>query len=308
MKDIAARIRPNSFSEVVGQDKAIESILEAINNGSKCFLFHGISGVGKTTCAKILAMYINCSNTNKPCTECKSCKSFLGGYNPDITEIDAASHSGVDDIRSLILSLRYAPENKERVVILDEAHMLSTAACNALLKTLEDSIATFILCTTRIDKILNTVQNRCSCIEFIPVKETDITTLLTNMFPERDKTLIETYARHSNGSVRKAIKLCSQGNEHPISSIDGIISSLLDNNINKALEIRRDEDFMEDMLRYFQNKMISDTRKPFPREALRITLEHIQLCKGLPPHIEHTAHDLYLIDLFTLADKISNNQ
>ncbi|MDP9040492.1 MAG: DNA polymerase III subunit gamma/tau, partial [Bacteroidota bacterium] len=165
----ARKYRPQLFSTVVGQAHITTTLKNAIRNKqlAHAFLFCGPRGVGKTTCARILAKAINCDNPapdGEACNACPSCISFNDGTSFNIHELDAASNNSVDDIRSLVDQVRFAPQpGKYKVYIIDEVHMLSSSAFNAFLKTLEEPppYAIFILATTEKHKILPTILSRC---------------------------------------------------------------------------------------------------------------------------------------------------
>jgi DNA polymerase III subunit gamma/tau len=170
----ARKYRPQTFDTVVGQEHITTTLKNAIRNQqlAHAFLFCGPRGVGKTTCARILAKTINCEKTSKEgeaCNECQSCISFNNGTSMNIHELDAASNNSVDDIRSLVDQVRFAPQaGKYKVYIIDEVHMLSSSAFNAFLKTLEEPppYAIFILATTEKHKILPTILSRCQIFDF----------------------------------------------------------------------------------------------------------------------------------------------
>src|SRR3954471_23643151 len=170
----ARKYRPQNFSTVIGQSHITTTLKNAINNNqlAHAFLFCGPRGVGKTTCARILAKTINCENVSsagEACNKCNSCVSFDQGTSLNIHELDAASNNSVDDIRALVDQVRFAPQaGKYKVYIVDEVHMLSTSAFNAFLKTLEEppSYAIFILATTEKHKILPTILSRCQIFDF----------------------------------------------------------------------------------------------------------------------------------------------
>ncbi|WP_142683816.1 DNA polymerase III subunit gamma/tau [Chitinophaga polysaccharea] len=170
----ARKYRPQNFSTVVGQAHITTTLKNAIRNKqlAHAFLFCGPRGVGKTTCARILAKTINCENLQpdgEACNECHSCKSFNEGSSFNIHELDAASNNSVDDIRTLVEQVRFAPQaGKYKIYIIDEVHMLSSSAFNAFLKTLEEppSYAIFILATTEKHKILPTILSRCQIFDF----------------------------------------------------------------------------------------------------------------------------------------------
>src|ERR1700760_4329072 len=170
----ARKYRPQTFDTVVGQEHITTTLKNAIRNKqlAHAFLFCGPRGVGKTTCARILAKAINCENPaadGEACNVCHSCVSFNQGISMNIHELDAASNNSVDDIRSLVDQVRFAPQaGKYKVYIIDEVHMLSSSAFNAFLKTLEEPphYAIFILATTEKHKILPTILSRCQIFDF----------------------------------------------------------------------------------------------------------------------------------------------
>src|SRR5918993_1727158 len=177
----ARKYRPQTFDTVVGQEHITTTLKNAIKNQqlAHAFLFCGPRGVGKTTCARILAKTINCENATpegEACNTCHSCVSFNEGTSLNIHELDAASNNSVDDIRSLVEQVRFPPQaGKYKVYIIDEVHMLSSSAFNAFLKTLEEPppYVKFILATTEKHKILPTILSRCQSFDFrrIPVPE-----------------------------------------------------------------------------------------------------------------------------------------
>ena len=177
---LALKWRPQVFAEVKGQEGTVQQLTSALTEDKlgHSLLFSGTRGTGKTTVARILAKALNCENTKgvEPCRECGPCKSIEAGANLAVTEVDAASNTGVDNVREIIEQIRYSAAGLHRVVILDEAHMLSKNAFNALLKTLEEppSGVTFILVTTEPNKLLPTVVSRCQKYEF---QDVDLETL-----------------------------------------------------------------------------------------------------------------------------------
>lgn len=170
----ARKYRPGTFESVIGQEHITHTLKNAIKNNAlaHAFLFCGPRGVGKTTCARILAKTINCLNIapdTEACNECDSCKAFNANASFNIYELDAASNNSVDDIRGLVEQVRYAPQGaKYKIYIIDEVHMLSSSAFNAFLKTLEEPppYAKFILATTERHKILPTILSRCQVFDF----------------------------------------------------------------------------------------------------------------------------------------------
>src|SRR3954470_18313213 len=218
----ARKYRPQNFNTVVGQSHITTTLKNAIKNHqlAHAFLFCGPRGVGKTTCARILAKTINCenpSNDGEACNQCHSCKSFNEGTSLNIHELDAASNNSVDDIRSLVDQVRFAPQaGKYKVYIIDEVHMLSSAAFNAFLKTLEEPppYAIFILATTEKHKILPTILSRCQIFDFNRIQVDDISGLLSKI-AEREQISVEADGLHiiaqkADGGLRDALSMFDQ--------------------------------------------------------------------------------------------------
>jgi DNA polymerase-3 subunit gamma/tau len=215
----ARKYRPQTFDTVVGQEHITTTLKNAIRNQhlAHAYLFTGPRGVGKTTCARILAKTINCENPTsdtEACGICQSCKSFSNNASFNIFELDAASNNGVDDIRELVNQVRFAPQQgKYKVYIIDEVHMLSAAAFNAFLKTLEEppSYAIFILATTEKHKILPTILSRCQIFDFKRITTSD-TVLHLQSIASREGMIAQESALHvlaqkSEGCMRDALSM-----------------------------------------------------------------------------------------------------
>ena len=214
------KYRPRTFEEVVGQDHIVKTLINQIklDKISHAYLFCGSRGTGKTSTAKIFAKAINCVNSKNgsPCLECETCKA-LDGTNIDVLEIDAASNNGVDEIRDLREKVKYPPVvGKYKVYIIDEVHMLSTSAFNALLKTLEEPPAhtVFVLATTEVHKLPATILSRCLRFDFKLVSLEDLTALLKKILTEEgvkfDEQAINVIARAGEGSVRDTLSIADR--------------------------------------------------------------------------------------------------
>jgi len=215
----ARKYRPQDFSSVVGQAHITTTLKNAIRNNqlAHAFLFCGPRGVGKTTCARILAKTINCENRTEDgeaCNTCNSCVSFNEGTSLNIHELDAASNNSVDDIRTLVEQVRFAPQaGKYKVYIIDEVHMLSASAFNAFLKTLEEPppYAIFILATTEKHKILPTILSRCQIFDFKRITVHDTIEHLQEICEKEDiksdKAALQVIAQKSEGCMRDALSI-----------------------------------------------------------------------------------------------------
>ena len=217
----ARKYRPQDFSTVVGQSHITTTLKNAIKNNqlAHAFLFCGPRGVGKTTCARILAKTINCESESKnvsgeACNQCPSCISFNEGTSMNIHELDAASNNSVDDIRSLVEQVRFAPQaGKYKVYIIDEVHMLSSSAFNAFLKTLEEPppYAIFILATTEKHKILPTILSRCQIFDFKRITSADTVDHLQEICDKEEikaeKAALQIIAQKSEGCMRDALSI-----------------------------------------------------------------------------------------------------
>ena len=215
------RWRPSGFDTLVGQAPVKQALMNALSSGriAHAYLFTGPRGTGKTTTARIFAKALNCVNgpTDHPCGECLNCRQITDGSSMDVQELDAASNRGVDDIKNLNKNADFAPVNcRYKVYIIDEAHMLTTEACNALLKTLEEppEHVVFILATTEPQKILPTIHSRCQRFDFHPITQEEIVTHLQKVADgsgiKADKEALELIAAASEGGMRDALSLLEQ--------------------------------------------------------------------------------------------------
>ncbi len=229
----ARKYRPQSFDDVIGQDHIARTLKNALQSGqlAHAFLFTGPRGVGKTTCARILAKVINCENPIDKvtaCNSCSSCTSFNDNASFNIFELDAASNTSVENIRSLIDQVRFQPQSgKYKVYIIDEVHMLSSSAFNAFLKTLEEppAHAIFILATTEKHKIIPTILSRCQVFDFKRIQANDVVLQLEKICANEkitaEKEALNVIATKADGAMRDALTIFDKIHS---SSPDGLIT------------------------------------------------------------------------------------
>ena len=294
----ARKYRPSTFESVVGQHAITSTLQNAIrtNTLAQAFLFCGPRGVGKTTCARIMAKTINCLNPTEDmeaCNECESCVSFNNNASFNIFELDAASNSGVEDIRALIDQVRIPPQiGKYKVYIIDEVHMLSSQAFNAFLKTLEEppAYAKFILATTEKHKILPTILSRCQIFDFKRITVEDITKHLQNIAAKEGVTAEEEalniIAQKADGALRDALSIFDQmvsfsGNnityKDVISNLNvldyeyyfGMVENILANDINSVLLLLNEvvnkgfdpQNFIQGMANHLRNLLLGKDQR-----------------------------------------------
>jgi DNA polymerase III subunit gamma/tau len=218
---IARKFRPQTFSELVGQQHVVRTLENAIRTGrvAHAYIFSGARGVGKTTTARILAKALNCVNgpTTEPCNQCPSCLEITAGNSLDVLEIDAASNRGIDQVRELREMVRYAPAGgRHKVVILDEAHMLTTEASNALLKTLEEppERVIFVMATTEPEELVDTIRSRAQHFHFRALSFAEIVHALESIVRQEgfsaEPAALAVIARAADGSLRDGLSLLEQ--------------------------------------------------------------------------------------------------
>lgn len=255
------KYRPTTFKDVVGQENVTTILKNQIikNKISHAYIFSGTRGTGKTSSAKIFARAINCENpeNGEPCNKCKSCLSILSGENTDVVEMDAASNNSVENIRQIRTEVMYASTgSRYKVYIIDEVHMLTTAAFNALLKTLEEppENVVFILATTEQHKIPVTILSRCLRFDFLRISNEDIKRRVEYVLKEEgveyEESAVEYIAKLSEGALRDALSILdrclSEDSESlRLSSVKEIIgavdSEIIDNLVEKILNKKYDE-------------------------------------------------------------------
>lgn len=287
------KYRPTTLEDVIGQDVVIQILKNAVQNNKVChaYMFSGPRGIGKTSIAKLVAKTVNCLEIQNgdACGKCENCLSISEGYSPDIIEIDAASNNGVDEIREIKNKINLVPNQlKYKVYIIDEVHMLSIGAFNALLKTLEEppEHIIFILATTDLHKVPSTIISRCQCFEFHRIGHTDIVKRLEYICSKEnitvDKEVLDSIADLSDGGLRDAIGMLDKLNAYSNSNItvadfekvNGIVSIqdklkfldfIKDNDIVSTIQFidqvyDNGKDliiFTQDMLELCKNKSIS---------------------------------------------------
>ena len=249
---IARKWRPQTFKDLVGQQHVTETLANAIRNNrvAHAYIFSGARGVGKTTAARIVAKALNCANgpTPEPCGECDSCKEIAAGSSLDVIEIDAASNRGIDQIRELREMVRYAPAAaRTKVVILDEAHMLTGEASNALLKTLEEppDRVIFVMATTQPEDLVDTIRSRSQHFHFRALTFAEITQRLEEIASRENLTIeqgaLAVIARMAEGSLRDALSLLEQaraycGDTIPDNQVRELLGVVPEDALNELVE------------------------------------------------------------------------
>ena len=328
--------RPKTFGDVVGQEHIVKTLKNQIknNNIGHAYLFSGTRGTGKTSTAKIFARAVNCLNpiNEEPCNECEICIDTLNDNIMDIVEIDAASNNSVDDIRELRESVKYTPSKaKYKVYIIDEVHMLSQGAFNALLKTLEEppSYVIFILATTEPHKIPATILSRCQRFDFKRVSSKDIASRMSYICKkeniEAEEKALSLIARNSQGALRDALSILDQcmsfGNEKieyndviellgtvNIDELFELSQSIIDENTKKSLEILNEfiiwgkdiRNLINDLIDHFRNLMVCKVSKDLD-EIISLPEESIERLKEQSKYVN-------INDLIRILNILSETQ
>jgi DNA polymerase III subunit gamma/tau len=290
---IARKWRPQKFSDLVGQEHVTETLANAIKNDrvAHAYIFSGARGVGKTTAARILAKALNCMHgpTATPCGECDSCREIAAGTSLDVIEIDAASNRGIDQIRELREMVRYAPaSSRSKVVILDEAHMLTGEASNALLKTLEEppDRVIFVMATTQPEDLVDTIRSRSQHFHFRALTFGEITARLEEIAQKEnlkiDAGALAVISRMAEGSMRDALSLLEQARAYcgevitndevrellgvvPDEALATLVSAIAEGSADRGLELihtfqkegRNLQHFCREAIRHMRNLLIA---------------------------------------------------
>lgn len=334
------KFRPDNFEDVKGQDHIVTTLKNQIQADriGHAYLFCGTRGTGKTTIAKVFAKAVNCENPEggSPCGECPTCKAIAAGVSMNVIEIDAASNNGVDNIREIVDEVSYSPaEGKYKVYIIDEVHMLSIGAFNALLKTLEEppSYVIFILATTEVHKIPITILSRCQRYDF---KRISIDTIAARLRELMDKETVSVeekalryVAKAADGSMRDALSLLDQciafhfGNEltydkvlDVLGAVDtGVFSKLLrhmlDRNVIGCIDLldamivqgRELTQFITDFTWYLRNLLLVKTSED-PSEVIDISSENMKLLQEEAQMLETDAIIRYIRIFSELSGQI----
>ncbi len=312
--------RSQTLSDVVGQESVTQTLLNALNSGriSHAYLFCGPRGTGKTSTGRILAKAVNCLTTGgkgEPCNTCEMCRAITEGRAMDVIEIDAASNTGVDDIRSLREKVNYAPNQaRYKVYIIDEFHMLSSSASNALLKTLEEPPphVIFILATTEVHKILPTIMSRCQRFDFHRISQTAIMKRMTDVCKSENITItqesLRLIARSATGSMRDAWNVLEQlsiyyGSEISFQQVQDLLGITGDARVRELIKYIVDDNVAKAVATI--NSVNNDglDLRNFKRELVEYLRSLLLVKTGSESSVDMTGEDLS--ELKQLAERAS---
>ncbi len=333
------KFRPSNFADVKGQEHIVTTLKNQIKAGriGHAYLFTGTRGTGKTTVARLLAKVVNCENPvdGNPCNECRMCKGIAAGTSMNVIEIDAASNNGVDNVREIVEEVRYSPtEGNYKVYIIDEVHMLSAGAFNALLKTIEEPPAyvIFILATTEVHKIPVTILSRCQRYDFRRISIDIIAELLSDLMKaeniETEEKALRYVARVADGSFRDALSLLDQcisfylGQKLTYDNVLDVLGAVDTQVFARLLEYIREQNvgacirlleeiestgrelgqFITDFIWYLRNLLLLKTTEDISDMVVEISTENLALLKKEAEMIEEPT----LIRYIRIFSELSN--
>ncbi|MDF2539673.1 MAG: hypothetical protein K0S76_2694 [Herbinix sp.] len=335
------KYRPDHFDDVKGQDHIVTTLKNQIKAGriGHAYLFCGTRGTGKTTLAKLLAKVVNCENPvdGNPCNECRMCKGIAAQSSMNVIEIDAASNNGVDNVREIVEEVRYSPtEGRYKVYIIDEVHMLSAGAFNALLKTIEEppSYVIFILATTEAHKIPVTILSRCQRYDFKRINIDTITERLSDLMQEEkievEEKALRYVARVGDGSLRDALSLLDQcisfylGKKltydnvlEVLGAVDTLVfarllSYIREQNVTECIKLLEEIEsggrelgqFTIDFIWYLRNLLLLRTSEDATDIIFEISTENLQILKKEAAKMEEQALIRYIRIFSELSNQI----